>query len=63
MISRDITIDGVTYTVSATTVRGLDEAIGYLTTTLANDKKRKEAEKPKPKPRKPKAEDDAQDEA
>ena len=40
MISRDIMIDGINYTVSATTLRGLDEAIEYLQASLYQDKKR-----------------------
>ena len=40
MISRDIMIDGINYTVSATTLRGLDEAIDYLQQSLSQDKKR-----------------------
>jgi len=44
MISRDIMIDGVNYTVSATTLRGLEEAVQYLQETLTQEKKRKEIE-------------------
>ena len=44
MISRDIVIDGITYTVSATTMRGLDEAVVYVTQSLAEDKRRKEGD-------------------
>jgi hypothetical protein len=40
MISRDITIDGITYTVSATTLRGLDEAVQYLEENLKRDRER-----------------------
>lgn len=40
MISRDITVDGITYTVSATTLRGLDEAIQYLEDSLKRDRDR-----------------------
>ena len=45
MISRDITIDGITYTVSATTLRGLEEAVVYLTQSLADEKRRLEADR------------------
>lgn len=40
MISRDITVDGITYTVSATTLRGLEEAIQYLEDSLKRDRDR-----------------------
>lgn len=44
MISRDIVIDGITYTVSATTLRGLEEAVVYVTQSLAEEKRRKEGD-------------------
>ena len=34
MITQEITIDGVTYTVSATSQRGVDEAVEFLQMTL-----------------------------
>ena len=52
MISRDITIDGVTYTVSASTLRGLNEAVEYLQNSLKREKAAKH-----PKTRKKKDDD------
>jgi len=40
MISRDVMINGINYTVSATTLRGLDEAIQYLEDSLYQAEKR-----------------------
>ena len=40
MISRDVMINGINYTVSATTLRGLDEAIDYLQTSLKQEENR-----------------------
>lgn len=44
MIKREIKIDEITYTVRATTVNGLDEAVRMLKRTLKQTKKQNKEE-------------------